>query len=218
MAGVFPTPHWFEQLMLRVRCFRARRYFLALAFTMGLLSTASATSVVPPTFAELVSASQIIVRAKVKSVRCAWVDSPQGRVIKTYVTLDVLKRLKGESPVELTLQLLGGEINGEEMRIPGMPEFTVGKTQIIFVAGNGVRFCPVVAMMHGRYHLMQDATTAREYVARDDGVPLESEHDVQLPQAANGVANRFKRASAALSPNDFEVKITEEVARHAARL
>ena len=181
---------------------------------LGCLSAAFATSVVPPSFAELVNEAQLIVRAKVTSVHCAWVESPHGRVIKTYVTMEVLRRLKGEAPAELTLQFLGGEIDGQAMRVSGMPRFAVGQVEIVFVSGNGTRFCPLVAMMHGRYRVQTDPAIKREYVTRNDGVPLESEHDVQLPQEGNGIANRLKRVSAALSPDSFECKIAEEVARH----
>jgi hypothetical protein len=179
------------------------------------VSVGRATSVVAPTFRELVTEAQVIVRAKVKEVRCAWVDSPKGRVIKTYVAFEVVKRLKGEPPDDLTLQFLGGEIDGQTMRIAGMPQFVVGQTELVFVAGNGRRFCPHIGMMHGRYRVHRDATSRRDYVARDDGVPLESEHDVQLPQGRNAVASRLKSVSGALTPEIFEQKIAAEVSNHA---
>jgi hypothetical protein len=198
--------------------FRSRSFLPLLLVLLALPLSTRATSVVAPSFSELVAEAQVIVRAKVREVRCAWVDSPQGRVIKTYVTLDVLKRLKGEATDELTLQFLGGEIDGESMRVSGMPRFVVGRTEVVFVSGNGRRFCPLVAMMHGRYRVQTDATSRREYVARDDGVPLESEHDVQLPQGGNGVANRLKSVSAAITPEVFEQKIAAEVTSHATQL
>ncbi|MBL9208838.1 MAG: hypothetical protein JNL92_00120 [Opitutaceae bacterium] len=176
-----------------------------------------ATSVTPPTFAELVDESQLIVRARVQAVRAAWVDSPQGRVIKTYVTLSVLKPLKGSAPAELTLQLLGGELDGHGMHVAGMPRFQVGQAEILFISGNGVRFCPLVGMMHGRYRIVTDPATAREYVTRNDGLPLESEHDVQLPQPANPLAFRLKQPATALTPLAFEQRITGELLRHATR-
>ena len=174
-----------------------------------------ATSVVPPTFPELVREAQVIVRARVTAVRCGWVESPQGRAIKTFVTLTVQKRLKGAAPAELVLQFLGGEIDGQGMRVEGMPRFVEGQTDILFVVGNGVQFCPLVAMMHGRYRVLTDATSARDYVARDDNVPLESEQDVQLPQGTGAVSSRFKPAAAALTPEAFEQKIAAEVGRRA---
>ncbi|MSU50848.1 MAG: hypothetical protein EXS37_17465 [Opitutus sp.] len=186
---------------------RSCNFLLVLSNLLAFVPAASATSVVAPSFSELVAEAQDIFRAKVREVRSAWVDSPQGRVIKTYVTFDVLKRLKGQAPAELTLQFLGGELDGESMRVAGMPRFSVGQTELVFVSGNGRRFCPLVAMMHGRYRVQTDSASGREYVARDDGVPLESEHDVPLPQAENGIVNRLKRVSAALAPDVSETSI-----------
>ena len=183
---------------------------------LGCLWVAQATSVVAPSFPELVKEAQVIVRGQVLSVRCAWVDTPQGRAIKTFVTLAVQKRLKGEAPAELVLQFLGGEIDGRGMRVEGMPRFVEGQTDILFITDNGVQFCPLVGMMHGRYRVVKEAQTAREYVARDDGVPLVSEAEVQLPQDAGAAAVRNTLASVALTPESFEQKIAAEVGRHAA--
>lgn len=173
-----------------------------------------ATSVVAPSFPELVAEAQTILRVRVREVRSAWSDSPQGRVIKTHVTFTILKRIKGDAPDELTLPFLGGEVDGESMHVAGMPRFKVGDRDLLFVSGNRRRFCPLIALMHGRYRVQTDGASRREYVARDDGVPLESEHDVQLPQPGNAMANRLKRVSAALAPDEFERRIVAEVARH----
>lgn len=205
----------------RCRATPSRRRRLAglllLAATLLLPAATRATSVTPPTFAELVAESQLIVRARVQSVRADWVDSPQGRVIKTFVTLAVLKPLKGQAPAELTLQLLGGEIDGHGMQVAGMPRFQPGQLEFLFISGNGVRFCPLVGLMHGRYRVLADPATGRDYVARNDGVPLASEHDVQLPQPGPALALPFKRPAEALTPLAFEQAITGELLRHAAR-
>jgi hypothetical protein len=174
-----------------------------------------ATSVVAPSFSELVSEAQSIVRAKVTKVSAAWVDSPQGRVIKTYVTFSVERQLKGQTSPEFVLQLLGGEIDGQGMRIQGMPQFVEGEREILFVAGNGIRFCPLVGMAHGRYRILLDSLSAREYVARDDRSPLTSEADVQLPQERALAAIRPQSASAALAVAAFEEKILTQVSRRA---
>lgn len=190
---------------------------LLLCAALLLPAPASATTVTPPTFAELVAEAQLIVRGRVDAVRTAWVDSPQGRVIKTYVTVAVLKPLKGGAPATFTLQLLGGEIDGQGMQVAGMPRFQPGQVEFLFISGNGVRFCPLVGMMHGRYRVLTDPTTAREYVARDDGAPLESEHEVQLPQPASALVLRYKTPASALTPLVFEQRIAGELTRHATQ-
>jgi hypothetical protein len=197
-----------------------RGLLAALAAALLLLSATAplrATTVIAPTFNELVAESELIARVEVTAVRPAWVESPQGRVIKTFVTFRVLRALKGTPVAELTLPFLGGELDGETMRVSGMPRFTVGQTDIVFISDTrGVRFSPLVGLMHGRYRVRTDPATARDYMTRDDGAPLESEADVQLPQAANSPANRLKSVARALTPADFESRISAEVARPAA--
>lgn len=189
--------------------------WVALCFVFA-AAVAHATSVVPPKFTELVAEAQVIVRAKVTQVACVWVDTPQGRVIKTNVTLTVARVIKGTADKEMTLQFLGGEIDDQVMRVAGMPQFTVGQTDIVFITGNGVRFCPLVGMMHGRYRVKTDASTQREFIARDDGVPLEDVSEVQLQQNVSSVVTRSKSAAAALTPEVFEEKIKEEASHRAA--
>lgn len=186
--------------------------------TLALLSSLHATSVVAPTFQELVAESSIIARVEVTAIRPAWVETSQGRVIKTFVTFRILRLVKGTSPApsELTLPFLGGELDGQGMRVEGMPRFTVGQTDILFVSdATGAHFSPLVGLMHGRYRVLTDPATARAYLARNDGTPLESENDVQLPQSASSPANRFKSIARALSPEAFEARISTESARTA---
>lgn len=123
--------------------------------------------------------------------------------------------MKGKTSAELTLQFLGGEIDGQSLKISGMPRFTIGQTDLLFVTGNGKRACPLIGMMHGRYRVQPSQDGTREYITRNDGVPLESENDVQLPQPAPAAVAQLKSAAAALSRDSFEQKIAQEVHRRA---
>lgn len=176
---------------------------------------ARATTVIPPTFAELVQEAERVVRVRVLAVQPAWSASPHGRVIKTFVTFRVERTLKGDGTEQLTLPFLGGELDGESFNVAGMPRFSAGQVAILFLSSSGAQVCPLVGMMHGRYHVVRD-DAAREYVTRDDGVPLTSEHDVALRQGGNALEARLKPAPAALSASDFETKIATEHARHVA--
>ena len=199
-------------MLPRLRRLALLPLFSLLVFTP--VAALRATTVIAPTFNELVAESEVIARVEVTAVRPAWVESPQGRIIKTFVTFRVVRALKGTPTADLTLPFLGGELDGETMRVSGMPRFTVGQKDIVFLSDTrGVQFSPLVGLMHGRYRVQTDAATSRDYIARDDGAPLESEADVQLPQAANSPANRLKSVARALSPADFESRISAEVAR-----
>jgi hypothetical protein len=190
------------------------RFLCALWCAILAIQATHATSVVAPTFAELVAEAETILRGQVTGIEARWVATPQGRVIKTFVTFVVLKRIKGTATGALTLEFLGGEIGDEGMRVEGMPRFAVGDVEILFVAGNGARVCPLIGMMHGRYRVLTDPLSARDYVARNDRVPLVSELDVHLPQA-EVATSRPNQLRAALTPEIFEARIAAELNRRA---
>ena len=134
----------------------APRLFLRL-FVAALASLATvpvrAMSVLPPTFAELVAEAEFVVRGVVTDVRTEEFDSPDGRGVRTLVTLRVERALKGAPGETVTLSMLGGTSGRRTLTIPGMPQFRVGQRELVFVAQNGRVFCPLVRIGHGRYHL-----------------------------------------------------------------
>lgn len=195
---------------------RLQRYSFAALFVVAL--TAHATSVTPPSFTELVAEAQVVARAAVTGISSRWVDSPRGPIIKTFVDFSIAKTIKGNPANPLTLEFLGGTVGSESMRVSGMPEFKVGETEILFVRDNGVQFCPLVRMMHGRYHVRAEATSKRKYVTRDDDTPVASTADVQLPAENHGGAtlSPARSIATALSPDDFEADVQTEVKRQEA--
>jgi hypothetical protein len=211
VSELFTVAHRLRGRRRRRREWLQRFSFLAL-LTAAL--TARATSVTPPSFTELVAESQVVARGTVTSISSRWVDSPQGPMIKTFVEFAVQKSLKGDAPNPMTLQFLGGTVGTETLHVSGMPEFKVGDTEILFVRNNGTQFCPLVRMMHGRYHVRADAAH-HNYVARDDETPLSSVDDIQLPANDHApAASKQKRSTAtALTPEDFESEVTNEVSR-----
>jgi hypothetical protein len=174
---------------------------------------ASAMTVVPPTFPELVAESQTIVRGTVTHVRTEEFDSPQGRGIRTLITVQIERTLKGAPDAMLTLSVLGGTVGKRTLGIPGMPQFQVGERQFLFVADNGRVFCPLIGIGHGRYHVRTDAASGREYVARDNGLPLASTEEIVVPLANSPALARIKTPATALAPADFEARISATVAQ-----
>ena len=197
-----------------------------LTFLVPLLALAPvlhATSVIPPSFPELVAEADAIYRGRVTSIQSRRVEQPNGQdsVIKTFVTFAVERVLKGPGQTQVTLEFLGGTVGDESMTVTGMPKFNVGAREIVFVQKNGVQFCPLVALMHGRYRVLRDEATAREHIARDNGAPLMDTSEVELPittlpgpvRAASAASN----AARALTPDAFEASITSEVQRPTPR-
>jgi hypothetical protein len=191
------------------------RRFVALAGAALAAVSASAMSVVPPTFDQLITVSDTVVRGSVTGVRAAYVDTPAGRAISTFVTLHVERTLKGAPAAAdtLVLEFLGGTIGADSLQVSGMPTFHAGDREIVFISGNGRTICPLLAAGHGRYRLLHDDATNRDYVARENRTPLESTDDVALPLDGPAAAASFKSAARALSPADFETRIADAVAR-----
>jgi hypothetical protein len=197
-----------------------------LALLLLVLATGSllrATTVVAPTFAELVSEADTIFRGKVTAVQARRVAATDagGPLIKTFVTFIVERVLKGTAPQEVTLEFLGGTVGADSLVVTGMPKFSPGAREIVFVQRNGVQFCPLVAMRHGRYRILRDEAAAREVMARDNGLPLTDPAEVLLPLDGLPVpvraANASSAAARALGPAEFEAAITAEAGRTSLR-
>lgn len=189
---------------------------LLLAFFTFLPPTARATSVIAPTFAELVAESDTIIRGTVTAVRSEEFASAQGRGVHTFVTLQVERTLKGAPAATVTLRLLGGTVGKRNLRVVGLPTFTVGQRQLVFFANNGNTMCPLIASGHGRYHVVTDTATQRDYVTRDNHVPLTSTDEISLPLATSAVATTLSRLASpadALSLAAFETQITDRLGR-----
>src|SRR5687768_1244956 len=82
---------------------------------LSLAPIAHATTVVPPSFPELVAEADGIYRGRVTSIQARRVPLPEGdgSVIKTFVTFTVERVLKGPEQAQLTLEFLGGTIGDE---------------------------------------------------------------------------------------------------------
>ncbi len=146
----------------------ARSLVLVILFALARQST-FATTVIPPTFDELVGRAELIFEGTVKDVRAQWVGEGSQRHIMTYVTFDVAENVKGQAPQTYTLQMLGGTIGDMTMEVTDTPKFAPGDRDILFVENNGRQFVPLVGIMHGRFHIGRDAQTGMEILADDHG-------------------------------------------------
>lgn len=189
------------------------RVFLAAAALSASCLGLRATTVVPPDFPELVQSSDVIVRGRVVALRQE-VRLRDGREVPfTLIDLEVKQVIAGEAPARVMLSMLGGTLpDGSELRVEGVPHFTVGDEDILFVEGNGRNFYPLNAVMHGRYPVKFDKKLNREYVARANGVPLSATAEVALPLAEGKLAQHLRRQirpDDALTPAEFVASIRE---------
>ena len=201
--------------------FRALLRSLSFACAVALATAPlGATSVTPPTFTQLTSRAEAIFRGEVTTLRTELITRGESRAIFTYVTFRIQEILKGTVPASasadhtVTLEFLGGTVGELTMDVAGMPRFSVGQTELLFVEKNGQHICPLVAMMFGRYRIQRHATTGAEFIARDNGAPLTSTDDIALPMVAAAFAARVAPLrAAALTPAAFSALIRDEAAR-----
>ena len=148
------------------------RYFSLVACTLFALSAVWGTTVVAPTFDELVSQAQVIFQGAVTDVRSEWAGAGTQRHIVTYVTFQVEEGFKGNAGATYSIRLLGGTVDGQTMEVTDAPKFSVGDRDILFVENNGSQFVPLVGVSYGRFRVQREQTTGRDVVMTNERAPL----------------------------------------------
>src|SRR5262245_51828089 len=104
-----------------------------LGFLAGIATSLSATTVVEPTFEDLVDGATEIVVGTVVKRESRWVDTAWGPAIFTFVTFQIEEGLKGGSPMQTTLQFRGGTVGDVTLDVSDMPQFQVGNRDLLFI-------------------------------------------------------------------------------------
>src|SRR5689334_888466 len=171
--------------------------FLVLPALLSIGLVATATTVIPPRFDELVSRAQIIFEGEVTGLQSQWIGEGAQHRIVTFVTFKVDDTLKGDAGTTYSIRMLGGTVDGRTMEVTDAPKFKVGDHDFLFVENNGSQFIPLVGIQHGRFHVQKDAT-GRQTLTTGEGQPLADVN--QLGSAEESVA----RNKPAISLDDFK--------------
>lgn len=174
---------------------KANSLFLIVSLT-GCVWTAQATTVIPPSFDQLVTQAELIFQGNVTDVRSQWVGEGAQRHIVSYVTFKVEDALKGKPGESYTIRMYGGTIDGESMGISDAPKFNVGDRDILFVENNGSQVIPLVGLMHGRFHVKRDQA-GQEVVTNSEDEPVKN------------VARLGENAQAAPSAGEANLTVTD---------
>lgn len=143
---------------------------LALAACVTLtFSTARATTVIPPTFDQLVNEAEVIIQGNVTDVKSQYTGEGSQRHIVTYVTFNVEDAIKGNPGATYTIRMLGGTVGDETLEVSDAPKFKIGDRDILFIQNNGQQFIPLVGIMHGRFHVEQDTQSGTDMVRANNG-------------------------------------------------
>jgi hypothetical protein len=188
-----------------------RLHVFLLTLCLGFaLDAARATTVIPPTFDQLVSNAETIFEGTVSAMRSEWAGQGTERHIVTFVTFKVEDPIKGAPGAETTLRMFGGTVDGQTMEVADAPRFKIGDRDILFVEHNGTQFIPLVGIMHGRFHVQVDETSQTEIIAKDNGAPLAQPEKLGQDESA-AVSGK------ALTKADFKAAIRQKLAATAAR-
>ncbi|MEY2485751.1 MAG: hypothetical protein QOH39_1399 [Verrucomicrobiota bacterium] len=178
-------------------------YLLALAGLIVGFTSAEATTVIPPTFDQLVGQAEFIFQGNVTKLNAQWIGEGADRHIVSYVTFNVKEALKGTPGQTYTIRMFGGTVEGESMGIADAPTFQVGDEDILFVENNGSQVIPLVGIMHGRFHVRRDSSGG-ELVTTNEEEPLRNISSLGGPRTAS-------YAEAILTPAGFKAAIRSKL-------
>src|SRR5262245_54669088 len=115
----------------------------AILWAIAAVVPASATTVLPVDFGEMVNRSQTIVYGRVVDVRSQMTGGR--RAIESLVTIDVLESIKGGGSRTVVFRVPNGQVGRYRRLTVGAPEFAAGDEVVLFLAGRP----PVVPMPYG---------------------------------------------------------------------
>jgi hypothetical protein len=187
---------------------KTSRSILAVLCSLAVVCSAQATTVIPPTFDELVAEAELIFQGTVTDVTSQWTGEGGQRHIVSYVTVRVEDAIKGNPGVTYTLRMLGGTVDGQTMEVSDSPKFKPGDREILFVQNNGRQFIPLVGIMHGRFRVQKDEQSGADIVVSNEGRPVGDL--AQLGKAAPHSGTAFPDANTttrALGADEFKSAI-----------
>lgn len=170
------------------------------------ITAARGTTVIPPTFEEMVDRADLVFEGRVVNVRSEWSYVQIQPTIYTWVEFEVQEVLKGSAKSVTTLQFLGGTVGDVTLEVAGVPKFSRGERVLLFVEGNGVQFCPIVGVFHGNFGIRRDGKTGREVVAMHNGKPLRDVSEIGSAQGAEFGPKRTKLVVPADPPEAMSVE------------
>src|SRR5438309_11056164 len=171
---------------------------------------ALATTVIPPSFDDLVGRAEMIFQGTVTDVRSEWTGEGAQRHIMSYVTVKVEEAIKGNPGASVTLRMLGGTVGAETMEVADAPKFKVGERDILFVENTGTQYIPLVGIMYGRF-LVMIAEVGRDAVFTNEGSPLSDVSQL-------GKNEEAASAGHAISAQEFRQAIQAKAQEQAGQL
>src|SRR5881227_1061757 len=94
------------------------KYLLPLTLIGIAFVRVPATTVIPPTFEQLVQQAELIFQGTVTNVHSVWEGEGAQRHIDTYVTFQIGENVKGNAGSSYTIRILGGTVGTRPWKSP----------------------------------------------------------------------------------------------------
>lgn len=180
------------------------KYLLPLTLIGIGLVRVTATTVIPPTFEQLVKQAEVIFQGTVTDVKSVWEGQGAQRHIDTYVTFQVSDKVKGDAGSSYTIRMLGGTVGDETMLITDTPKFHVGEREILFVEHNYDQFVPLVGINNGHFRVQRNDESGRDIILNGEGEPVRDLSKL-------GREEESVSAAEAISPDDLKAAVKNEL-------
>lgn len=192
--------------------------FLIFSAILWLPAVLAATTVVSPSFEELVDRAELVFEGRLTGRQSRWVVENGNRTIKTFYTFQVDDVLKGSVETPFVLEVLGGTVGVDTLVVEGAPDFKVDEPVILFITDNGEQYVPLVGIMHGYYRFLRSVDKGKGEVVTHQGAQLSSVEAIgkPLPSASPDLLKGKVEPStieAPLTPESFKERIRSRLSQ-----
>jgi hypothetical protein len=172
-----------------------QKFFCSLFLVAILITcahTASATTVIMPTDANMIIGSRAIIRGRVLNVESAL--DPQSNRIFTYITMRVQEVFKGQiNERKIILKQEGGQIEGRGSIVFGTPQFTLDQEALLYLDTWADGSFRLHQYFLGKFDIVTDSASGQQFAIRSEmteGVVVLQNHS----QLASGedITNRME--------------------------
>ena len=147
-----------------------RRALAMLALCVAFPATAA---VAPEVSVEsLAREADAVVRGTVASARSRW--APDGRHIRTLVSLRRLSTWRGTPPADLVVEVPGGSVGDIAQAVSGAPSFETGEEVVVFLRAAGAGRWRVLGLALGKFRVEAGSAVPQLAGVRFDRAPLRS--------------------------------------------
>jgi hypothetical protein len=120
-----------------------------IALAASTVMPVAAVSLTGASWSEMCADADLILFARVASLKSERSDEPHSYGIQTRMLFDNAKTLSGSARDHVAVLLPGGALNGKRITVPGAPQFRVGEEVVLFLRRSEVNIDEYFLLGHG---------------------------------------------------------------------